>query len=1051
MTNGKDLGVSSEPVLGPYALAPAQTACLLVLRRLSDRLGAPGRPLAGDPDLTLRAARQAVRHAWLALEIALAGPPVWGRIRSFLSPAQGNVFRQQMDALLDLLSLAGLRYDDPGARRRCAAELRDARQAGLRVVDNLDEVLPESGTSRLDGAAGIEDPQERERYALGETARALRQAGYPELARLAGVYTPWGEPLFLGMVEYFLYRCWRAQPELARDQPDLPADHPGGCWRCLELTARQLDERGEELELLLDQPEEAAAAGQGPDREAVEQFFQLGLSRYVHGEYQQAAVHFTAALKIDPTDARVYTHRGDAYRLQCEYERAIADFHAALRLSPVNPSGLVSRAIAYHFSGEHERAVADCGAALEVSPNSATAYRIRAAAYAELGSADLALADLTTAITLAPEDAEAHHQRGVLYRDRRDYGRAVADFDRVLALNPHHVPTYLQRGYAHRCRGDHGAAVRDYSEVLRHHPGNVLAYTGRALAYRLKGDAERALADYTEVLRLEPDNARACCGRGVLYRGRGDLGRARADLDEALCREPKNWIALYHRSKIFLSEGRFAEALADLTETLALHPTLGVAYLSRAVIYDRRGQYPEGLADGTRAVELDARSPAARLIRGVIHGHMGNYAPAIDDLTEAIRLDQRFALAYSERSTAYTLQGEYDRALVDCNQLLALEPGNAQAYANRSIVYHFQGKLRRALVDYSRAMQIDPRCLMTGWTPSPGENARLQTTQRLADYIDGLRHEASAAEAPPQDKYRIVLQPPLAVVAPARPRPGQAPAEPNETAAQPAATEQTTVEGSPAPAKQTRRHKPAAPNAGASAAPAAAAVTVESVIDELLADSPEPPAAAEPSPDSGSNGPAAGAPPTPSPANVADPAAAAPARPLYRPTRTRRPAPKLDADKPEGFLKRWQKPGAVAAGISILVLLYFGYSVLGTAHHVRAHPAHGQVLFEGKPTPNANVLLEPIWTKTPDFPAPRAVVKDDGSFTLGTYGKEDGAPPGEYKVLVQWFVRPNTVEVEGSGLPRNVLPTRYGRFDTSGLTVRIQEGENDIPALKLTR
>jgi hypothetical protein len=53
---------------------------------------------------------------------------------------------------------------------------------------------------------------------------------------------------------------------------------------------------------------------------------------------------------------------------------------------------------------------------------------------------------------------------------------------------------------------------------------------------------------------------------------------------------------------------------------------------------------------------------------------------------------------------------------------------------------------------------------------------------------------------------------------------------------------------------------------------------------------------------------------------------------------------------------------------------------------------------------------------------------------------------------VQWLVKKEKKdEVEGGALPVNVLPSRYGKFETSGLTVVIQEGDNDIPALQLNR
>jgi tetratricopeptide (TPR) repeat protein len=832
-------------------------------------------------------------------------------------------------------------------------------------------------------------------------------------------------------------------------QGPAPAENDAApCPGYLETIARLLEEGARELEALVDHPGEAVAAAvlQGRDHEAVKRFFHLGLTCYLHGEYQQAAAHFTAALQLDPTDARLHAHRGDAYRLVCNYERAIADFEAALRLDPCNASVLLSRASAYQDSGAHERAAADCTAVLAATPNNAAAYRIRAAACAALGSHDAALADLTTAIALAPEDAEAYYQRGVVRVGLRQYTQAVADLNRVVELNPHHVPAYLHRGFAHRCLNDYAGAIRDYSEVLRHHPSNVLALAGRGSAYRLTGDLARALADYEEALRLEPGNARVHSSRGVLYRIQGDLERARADLDEAVRREPENWAALYHRSKVFLVTGRFAEALADLTKALSLNPRIGVAYLSRAVIHDRLGQNEEGIADGTQAVILDPRSAAARLVRGVVYSHRADHAAAVADLTEAIRLDPRLALAYQERSMAYILQGEHDRALADCSQLLTLEPGNAQAYANRSIVHHFKGDVQKALTDYSRAMQLDPRCLLAGWNQALAESARLQTAQRLADTIDGLRLESSVGEAPPPARFQIVLRPP-------RVEGGE------EEAATPAGVSSPPAEPegdrSVSASKETRPRRPATtdaprrkPERPANVAPAVEQAAA--LLDDLAAERQPASARSGPAPDRIANGTTvASAPAARTEAAVPATERSPLARPVWKPRP--RPARKAGADEETDSRGTWRKRGVLAAtGLAALVLIGLGSRYIHW-DHVRVYPAHGQAAYEGKPIPNARIILDPAWTEDPPFPRPHALVKDDGSFVLGTYGKEDGAPPGEYRVSVQWLVQTQKIETEGNPLPRNLLPARYGNFATSGLSVQIQQGENLLPVLQLKR
>jgi hypothetical protein len=116
-------------------------------------------------------------------------------------------------------------------------------------------------------------------------------------------------------------------------------------------------------------------------------------------------------------------------------------------------------------------------------------------------------------------------------------------------------------------------------------------------------------------------------------------------------------------------------------------------------------------------------------------------------------------------------------------------------------------------------------------------------------------------------------------------------------------------------------------------------------------------------------------------------------------------------------------------------------------------PVRGQVLYEDKPTPGALVIFHPLGDPDPRAPRPIARVGADGTFSPTTYRTEDGAPAGEYAVTVAWVLEQDNQNTprEEQKPPRNLLPDRYAKPETSGLRICIQAEPNELPPFRLTR
>jgi hypothetical protein len=114
--------------------------------------------------------------------------------------------------------------------------------------------------------------------------------------------------------------------------------------------------------------------------------------------------------------------------------------------------------------------------------------------------------------------------------------------------------------------------------------------------------------------------------------------------------------------------------------------------------------------------------------------------------------------------------------------------------------------------------------------------------------------------------------------------------------------------------------------------------------------------------------------------------------------------------------------------------------------HVAVFSVVGQVILEGKPVPYAFVVLHPLADSAPVGISPRAQADANGAFALSTYGSGDGAPVGDYSVTVQKFRAPTEADTRP---PANLLPLRYADPSSSGITVQVHEGSNDLGVLQL--
>jgi hypothetical protein len=110
----------------------------------------------------------------------------------------------------------------------------------------------------------------------------------------------------------------------------------------------------------------------------------------------------------------------------------------------------------------------------------------------------------------------------------------------------------------------------------------------------------------------------------------------------------------------------------------------------------------------------------------------------------------------------------------------------------------------------------------------------------------------------------------------------------------------------------------------------------------------------------------------------------------------------------------------------------------------------GTVLLDGAPVEGAIVMFQPDVDAKAQFRRPSAGVTDaSGKFVLGTYEKDDGLPPGKYKVGIQKRELigelPKNFDLEKPGdfnlKYKIVIPKKYTDPAASGLSAEVTNKE----------
>ncbi|MBD2506845.1 tetratricopeptide repeat protein [Nostoc muscorum FACHB-395] len=278
-------------------------------------------------------------------------------------------------------------------------------------------------------------------------------------------------------------------------------------------------------------------------------YVKLGDEYFEKGEYTNAIVNYSKALKVTSSDIDLYYKRGLTHYQIGDYEAAIADYSQAIQMNIQDAKSYNKRGLALSQLGRLEEAINDYTQAIRINPNVAVAYKNRAEARSHIGDNQGAIEDYTQAIKINPHYADAYKNRGIA----RYLLGSQPGFPQAIKINPKDAIAYKKRGNARSDLGDFEGAIEDYTQAIQINPNYADAYYNRGNAHSDLGDFERSIEDYTQAIQINYNYADAYYNRGNIRLEIADRQGAIEDFQKA--------------ADIYRKEGKL-EALKDTRERI---------------------------------------------------------------------------------------------------------------------------------------------------------------------------------------------------------------------------------------------------------------------------------------------------------------------------------------------------------------------------------------------------------------------------------------------------------------------------------------------------
>jgi tetratricopeptide (TPR) repeat protein len=288
----------------------------------------------------------------------------------------------------------------------------------------------------------------------------------------------------------------------------------------------------------------------------------LGMLKYVQGDYLEACHQFQAALAKSPLlwNAQAFLGLCEA-RLghTANSQKLLEDSISHLTDLTLLKQASLELLRIYSNSGELDKAVPVIDHLESVRPTDPEILYSKYRLHSEIASK--ALRQMTAA---DKDSAWAHEVYGQSYLLQERYGSAIREFQKALELSPHVSGLHYQLGEAlllsERSESKRTAAEQEFRLELQENPQDADCLLKLADIALERGNNVEARTLLARALVVRPDSAAAHVTEARILKAEGNIGSAIAELETAEKLAPDVKTTYYQLAMLYRQQGRPADA-----------------------------------------------------------------------------------------------------------------------------------------------------------------------------------------------------------------------------------------------------------------------------------------------------------------------------------------------------------------------------------------------------------------------------------------------------------------------------------------------------------